>query len=165
MKCYRNVVLGVFGLAILAFGRLAAPADDASLNLTPETRELLRTEMREITRAMQDLVEVIATGRWDAAGELGARMASSFVLEQELSAQQREELETALPEHFRRLDRQFHATAKSLQAAAQKHDAKLITLRVHELLFQCTACHEQYARSVFPGFVTGRSSIPEDGNR
>ncbi len=166
MKCYRSVVLGVFGLAMLGFGRFAAADDDASLNLTPETRELLRTEMREITRAMQDLVEVVAMGRWDAAGELGERIASSFVLEQELSAQQRQELETSLPQDFQRLDRQFHATAKSLQAAAQQHDAKLVTFRMYELLSHCTTCHGQYARGAFPGFVTGsRSAIPDDGNR
>lgn len=152
MTVQRAVVIALVMSFVLAIAPLRARAESAPLELSPETRELLRTEMREVTRAMQDLVEAIAKGRWDVVAELGKQIAASFVLERELSAKQRQELETVLPAHFKWLDRSFHSAADKLRLAAEQHDPELVTFRMYQLLSDCTACHAEYARAVFTGY-------------
>lgn len=78
---------------------------------------------------------------------------ASYILDKELTAAQRKELNISLPEHFKRLDADFHLEAKKLEIAAKTHDAQLSAFHFYRLLETCTACHAMYAASKFPGFL------------
>ena len=155
----RRKVGAMVALALWAtFGAvLAADAPELatgeSLELTPESGELLRTEMREITRAMANLIPAVAEGRWDEVSEIGKQISASFVLKQEMSAAQRQELAKVLPPRFKELDRKFHESAEKLSQAAAQRDAELVTFRFYQLMSGCIGCHAQFARSAFPGFT------------
>lgn len=150
---------------MLCFGGPGAPwaaaaADNAELlpaDLSPETRELLRSEMREITRAMEELVSAVVEARWETVAETAQQIADSFVLKQELGDLQRQEL-NRLPERFRQLDRKFHDQARTLSQAAAERDPQRMSYQYYQLLSSCTSCHAEYAREAFPGFVAPSKS-------
>ena len=134
----------------------AAPA----LKLSTETRELLRAEMRAITGGIQAIAAAIATGDLETVAESSARISASYIMEQRLTARQREELQ-ALPEHFHRLDRRFHQDATRLTHAAEQGDAELAAFRYYRLVDSCVACHSAYAAHRFPGL---RQAAPAHGH-
>ncbi len=154
----RSLAIGAAALS-WAPGAGAVEAGAAALELSPETRELLRSEMREITRAMARVIPAITEARWDAVAEIGSQIAASFVLEQELNTAQRNELERALPPHFQRLDRKFHDDARKLSDAAMRKDIDLVNFRLYQLISSCTACHSEYARTAFPGYGGGKGPL------
>lgn len=159
--------IGIGWLALVAMCASAwavKPEHDSpkpgSLDLSAQTRDLLRAEMREITAAVQALVPAIAGGRWDEVARTAEQIGASFVLEQQLTPMQREELERALPSGFIDRDRAFHTTAHRLAGAAKQRDEELVAFRFYQLVSACSGCHSQYARTVFPGY-----EMPPDTGR
>lgn len=151
-----GVFVAVFLWAAFSVAVAAETSEEAgagSLELTPETRELLRAEMREITRAMASLIPAVAEGRWDDVAETGKQISASFLLKQEMTAAQREELAEVLPPRFKQLDGKFHKDAEKLSEAAGQQDAELVTFRFYQLMSGCIGCHAQFARPAFPGFT------------
>lgn len=122
------------------------------LGLSPELIQLLRAEMRELLGGIQSIPVGIATADWESVATTSARIRGSYILEQELTPAQKKELDTKLPEHFKRLDSHFHLEAEKLEAAAVNHDPQLSAFHYHRLIETCTACHALYAPSRFPGF-------------
>lgn len=122
------------------------------LPLSPELVELLRAEMRALLAGMQSLAAAIATADWGSVADTSAQISASYLLDRKLAPAQRTELETALPEHFKRLDSGFHLEAKKLEAAAARHDQQLAAFHYYRLLESCTTCHALYATARFPGF-------------
>ena len=90
---------------------------------------------------------------WKSVANTGAQMRASYILDKKLTAAQRKELGTSLPEHFKRLDADFHLESKKLEEAATNHDAQLSAFHFYRLIETCTACHSIYATSKFPGFT------------
>jgi hypothetical protein len=123
-----------------------------ALQLSPELLVLLRAEMREILTAVQSLPVGIATADWKSVADTSAQIRASYILEQKLTPEQRQELTTSLPEHFKRLDSHFHLEAQKLEKAAINHDPQLSAFHYYRMLETCTACHKSYAPSRFPGF-------------
>ncbi len=131
-------------------------AQDASpheqdLGLSPQTIELLRTEMQALLIGVQTLSAGITTGNWKNVADTSAQINASYILDQKLSPAQREELDL-LPEYFKKLDADFHAEAKKLNLAATNHDAQLVTFHYYRLIETCTVCHAAFAPHKFPGF-------------
>jgi hypothetical protein len=122
------------------------------LHLSPQLADLLRAEMRALLTGIQSIASGIATADWKSVASKGAQIRASYILDQKLTPSQREELDTALPEHFKRLDSDFHLEAGKLEAAATSHDSQLVTFHYYRLIETCTDCHAQYAVSRFPGF-------------
>jgi len=122
------------------------------LPLSPQLVELLREEMRALLAGMQSLAAGIATADWGSVAETSAQISASYLLDRKLAPAQRTELETSLPEHFKRLDSGFHLEAKKLEAAAARHDQQLASFHYYRLLESCTTCHALYAPARFPGF-------------
>lgn len=139
---------------ITAFAVCTATADEPAdaapaLTLPADVLDLLRQEMREISAGMQRVAPAIAMGAWKTVADTGARIRSSYVMEQALTPEQRKALE-ALPEGFKRLDREFHRQAEALQQAAEHEDAELAAFRYYKLVDTCVACHTAYASHRFP---------------
>lgn len=132
----------------------AAPAPAQALAISPDLRELLREEMRGISKGMEALVTAIATGDWKTVAETSARIRASYIMEQRLSAAQKDELEAALPEVFRIMDANFHREAGNLGRAAEVRDAELINFYFYRMVESCVACHSAYATTRFPNLAT-----------
>jgi hypothetical protein len=76
-----------------------------------------------------------------------------FILEQELTAQDRERLEAALPAAFVEIDAAFHRTAAELAAAARAQDAGREAALFGRMVEACTDCHGRFTADRFPGLV------------
>jgi len=144
-------------LMTVAFGCVSAKAQEThllqnDLRLSPGLTELLREEMRALLPGIQTIAAGIATADWKNVSDKSAQIRASYILEQKLTPSQREELNSSLPEHFKRLDLDFHLEAKKLEAAAASHDRQLAAFHYYRLIETCTACHALYAVSRFPGF-------------
>ena len=127
---------------------------DAGLKLSQPVLELLREEMREVTAGVQGIAPAIAMGDWAFVESTSSKIRSSYIMEKKLTAAQSEELESVLPDQFKRIDAEFHARAERLGAAATSHDAELVIHHYTRMLESCTQCHAQFAPTRFPGFVS-----------
>jgi hypothetical protein len=149
------IFLSALSLNVGSVSAQEAPAAKDDLQLSPELKQLLRAEMRALLNGVQSLPVGIATADWKSVAETSAQIRSSYILDQKLTPAQKKELSASLPEHFKRLDSNFHREAKKLEAAAANHDAQLSAFHYYRLIETCTACHAIYAPSKFPGFSSG----------
>lgn len=144
-------------LLLAAFACAAPRAETVGANrepaLSPEVRELLRAEMREVATGTQQLTVAIAGADWATVAATANRIRASYIMAKRLSSVQRAELEGALPERFKLLDAGFHDRAGRLAAAATAHDAELTAFHYSRLVETCTTCHAEFARTRFPGFA------------
>ncbi|MDT8403324.1 hypothetical protein [Sulfuriflexus sp.] len=147
------ILLGTLSLGISTVNAEDVHGDNIDLQLSSGVMELLRAEMRELLVGVQSLPAGIATADWEKVAETGAQINASYILARKLTPEQRKELGTSLPAHFKRMDAQFHLEAKKLEAAARNHDAQLSSFHYYRMLESCTACHTAYAPSRFPGFL------------
>lgn len=154
-------IICVLSLVTGPVGARELPASKGDLDLSPELAELLRAEMRALLSGIQSLPVGIATADWENVAGIGAQIKASYILDQKLTPVQRKELATSLPEHFKRLDAQFHAEAGKLEAAAEHHDAQLSAFHFYRLIETCTACHALYAPSRYPGFAPLEQHVHE----
>jgi cytochrome c556 len=144
-------------VALLAVSANACAKDnhpqDQSLALSPELRELLRAEMREISGGIQSIALLLATADWEAIQDTSAKIQASFIMKQKLTPALKEELEHALPARFKQLDADFHHRAEKLGMAAAAHDPEEIAFHYSRMLESCTQCHAEFAADRFPGFA------------
>ena len=148
------VFLSVVMLSVVSASAQEIPSAKNDLKISAELLEMLRAEMRALLTGVQSLPAGIAMADWKSVANTGAQMRSSYILDKKLTAAQRKELGTSLPEHFKRLDADFHLESKKLEEAATNHDAQLSAFHFYRLIETCTACHSIYATSKFPGFTT-----------
>jgi len=132
----------------------AGPGDSShELSLSPDVLNLLRAEMRDIGGGVQGMALSIATGDWASIQKTAARIQGSYIMQQKLTPAQAQELKTALPARFKRLDAEFHQRAGKLAAAAAEHDLERVTFQYSRMLETCASCHSEFARSRFPGLA------------
>ena len=125
-------------------------ADD--LQLSRDLRTLLQTEMREIAGASQAVVMSFVMGDWQSIQHISEQIRASYVMERNISDSQKQELEDKLPDHFKRLDAEFHARAERLGLAAAAEDPEIVAFHYYRMLETCATCHAAFAKSRFPGF-------------
>jgi hypothetical protein len=129
------------------------------LHLSPQLAKLLRAEMQALLASVQSIASGIATAEWKTVADKGAQIRTSYILDQKLTPALRQELDNSLPEHFKRLDSDFHLEAGKLEAAATSHNSQLVTFHYYRLIETCTTCHAIYAASRFPGFRSSTESV------
>ena len=64
--------------------------------LSPELLALLNQEMGLIQQGMMDMLPAISAGEWDKVSAIGLKIKESFILKQELTEAQKEELHRVL---------------------------------------------------------------------
>ncbi|MDH3747400.1 MAG: cytochrome c [Gammaproteobacteria bacterium] len=151
-------------MAILSIGWISTYAQEPAvlseeLHLSEDLRALLREEMQEIATASQAVVLSLATGDWKSIEHISEKIRASYVMERKLSASQRRELEEQLPEHFKKLDMEFHARAEKLGLAAAARDPEIVAFQYYRLVESCTVCHAAFAKTRFPGFLSNELEI------
>jgi hypothetical protein len=136
---------------ILMFGIGAGHADEpVTARLSPETRALVIAEMQAIDDAMARIHSALVTGDHERIRREAQAIHDSFVLGQETTPQQRDEIR-ALPHAFIDADRAFHAVAARLAQAGDDHDPALERFWFQELTRACQSCHTNHASGRFPG--------------
>ncbi len=125
---------------------------------TPSIHSALVKEMQAITVNYQNLVSALAQGDWKIVAENSHAIYSSFILKQELSQEDMEDLHRILPERFIEMDAKFHDHAKKLAMAAKNHDPELAAIYSGKLMEGCVNCHQSYANKRFPGFAEEKKS-------
>lgn len=141
-------------LALALMSASHAAGQSADLPLSPPVRSLLQQEMREVARGTQTLAVALATADWKTLHDTAAMIRSSYIMNKQLTAAQKHELEHALPAGFKQLDAEFHARAEKLALAAEAHDHELAAFHYSRLVESCAVCHSGYAKSRFPGFAS-----------
>lgn len=137
----------------------AAPASPTQ-QLPAELRSVFLAEMRHLEAELQMLTSAVARGDWEAVGVSADRIRSAFILERDLTDDQRRTLRATLPDDFVALDHRFHRTAERVAEAARAQDAEVAGFFTWQLLDACTGCHARYARHRFPGLVPKEASAP-----
>ena len=130
----------------------APPGDH--LHLSPELMNLLKHEMNAIQEGMQALVPAIVSGNWQEVADIGEHIRHSYILQQQLTDAQMEELHHALPPAFREMDQSFHHSAGMLAHAAEMHNAEVVNFYFYKLTDTCVACHRKFAGYRFPGLAS-----------
>jgi hypothetical protein len=123
--------------------------------LSPGLRLLLTEEMVALQDGMQSLIAAIVSGDWEKMAALGEKIDSSFILEQELTQSQKDELHRSLPLAFRDMDREFHLYAGMLAHAANDKNPDLVTFYFYRMNDACLSCHRKFATHRFPGLKSG----------
>jgi hypothetical protein len=119
--------------------------------LSERLRTLLREEMNLVQGGMERVMRAIAVGDHDAVFENGRNIYKSFILDQQMTEQDRHELMAAVPTGFLELDHAFHDTAHKLARAGRDRDVELQAFYFSRLVESCAACHSRYATDRFPG--------------
>ena len=128
----------------------ASQEKSGALHLSPELRTLLTGEMLAVQSGMMTLVPAIASGDWEMIAKTGMRIHDSYILKQELSAEQLNELHHVLPRDFLEMDQDFHRSAAMLAHAAEQKNADVVGFYFYKLTAACVECHGKYAADVFP---------------
>lgn len=137
-----------WSLLVPAAGYSQGPSDH--LHLSSGLTQLLQQEMQAIQQGMQALIPAIVSGNWEAVAETGEKIQHSYLMKQQLTGEQRQELQRSLPQGFRELDRSFHHAAGMLAHAARMKNADVINFYFYKLTDTCVACHTRFAVNRFP---------------
>jgi hypothetical protein len=130
---------------------LAEPVGPA---LTPRLLDTLREEMRLVLEASRDILAALVIGDHATVAAQAQAIDDSFILAQALTAQDREDLEAALPPAFLEIDTAFHRTAAELAAAARAGDAEREAALFGRMVATCTDCHSRFAADRFRGLAS-----------
>lgn len=132
-------------------------AGSGALALSPKLRAALIAEMAALKGGATELSVSLATGEWDKAARVAERMRDSYILKQQLSAEEREQLHRVLPAEFLALDERFHRHADALARAAADRDHELALFYFSRMMEGCVACHARYAAHTLKGFAPAAS--------
>ena len=152
----RKPAMGSIALAavlLLTGAAAVTAAEPVGPKLTPKLRDLLRQEMASVLLASQDILGALATGDHATIAERAQQIYDSFILEQSLTEQDRQDLEAAVPEEFVELDRGFHETSAALAAAARAEDVGQELSAFARMSEACVACHGRFASDRFPSLA------------
>jgi hypothetical protein len=131
-----------------------APPPGDHLHLSPALMELLQQEMNAIQKGMQALIPAIASGNWQDVADIGEHIQHSYIMQQQLTDAQVEELHHELPAAFLELDQSFHNSAGMLADAAKIGNAEVVGFYFYKLTDTCVACHRKFAGYRFPGLTS-----------
>ncbi|MDY6979492.1 MAG: hypothetical protein SV201_06390 [Pseudomonadota bacterium] len=125
----------------------------------PELRGLLQQEMQALQEALATISTALPQGQWHTVADTAGQIHDSFILQQQLSADDRKTLHQTLPADFIQRDRAFHQQAKKLQQAAESQDAELSLFYYSKMVESCVSCHSRFATHRFPSLTAGSSTL------
>lgn len=122
-------------------------------SLSPDLRELLSREMRQLQEGMITIHPLYISGEWVKIIPIARAMKNSYVLKQSLTKQQMHELHKKLPHEFIGIDQQFHYLAGMLEHAAEMKKPELIGFYFSKMSETCVRCHSKFATHRFPALA------------
>jgi hypothetical protein len=145
--------IALAGILLLSAGTSVPAAEPVGPKLTPKLRDALRQEMASVLLASQDIVGALAIGDHAAVAEQAQQIHDSFILEQALTEQDRQDLEAAMPAAFVELDRGFHEISAALAGAARAQDVEQELGAFARMTEACVVCHGRFAANRFPALA------------
>lgn len=117
--------------------------------LSEHLRVVLNEEMLALEKGMKEIFSSMIKGEYEHIEKIATAIQHSFILEQKLSSQEKEELHTKLPENFIVLDRTFHNDAQMLQYVANAKNPELTSFYFNKMTNACVTCHQNFAQEKF----------------
>ncbi|MDI1253302.1 cytochrome c [Thermomonas sp.] len=119
--------------------------------LPPKVRGLLIQEMQAILGATQAIQAAIVQGDHETVASKAQAIHDSFIMDQQMTAADKQALLAAVPDAFLERDKAFHEISAQLAQAGRDRDTKHELRQFSEMVDGCVACHTQYATARFPG--------------
>ena len=129
--------------------------EPTELELPKKFLELIRAEMKEIETAMQEELGHLARAEAAEGARVARSIHESFVMEQQMTDEERQELRSLLPATFLAFDKDFHARAERMAGAFERGDFTTAAALYSEMTQACVRCHSRFATERFRGFVGG----------
>ena len=114
------------------------------LNLPKDIREILRAEMFVLQDGILKIRTAIKEKDYMLGKEGASQIENPYVLNESLTAEQREIFNQALPDDFVELDKQIHKLAAKLANSFTKKDFKKAQKLDEQVRRKCLYCHTQY---------------------
>lgn len=149
----------VFGSAwlvvsvLLSLPAFAVESEPIWPKLTPKLQGLLQQEMVSILDASHHILDALIMGDNAAVADQARAIERSFIMEQSMTDEDRQDLVSVLPVEFVDLDRLFHETAANLAAAAESNDRTRAHAAFDKMIDTCSSCHGKFATDRFPSFL------------
>ncbi|NMT62061.1 cytochrome c [Marinobacter orientalis] len=126
-------------------------AEPVTPKLTDKLSQLLQKEMRAVQGGMASIHSAMVMGQHETVAENAQQIHDSFILQQELTEEDRKDLMSAVPKGFIKLDKEFHKLAASLAEAGRNEDTKEQHKLFSKMTGNCIQCHSKYVSDRFPG--------------
>ncbi|MCK4840444.1 MAG: cytochrome c [Methylococcales bacterium] len=154
------VLLLIFSISACSFAEEKKDHQQTkqNFNIPMDIKLLLKKEMLAVEKGMQQLLSAIATGNWHKTTEIAKHIQASYIMKQQLTAEQKNRLHHHLPAQFIKLDQLFHQYAGKLAQAAELKDTDVVNFYFYKMTDSCVQCHSRYAKEVFPGFLSRKQS-------
>ena len=149
----RLIHKSLLAVLLIIFAPFSNAEETGVESLSVELRALLSKEMLAIQEGMVAIIPAYSAGKTDEIASIARLIKESYVLKQNMSKAQKEELHSKLPAEFLELDQQFHYNAGMLQHAAENRKHELIGFYFWQLSEAFAGCHSQYARHQFPQLI------------
>lgn len=149
------VTLGSVWLAVSVLVTLPAFAVEPEPiwpKLTPKLQGLLQREMVSILDASQRILDALIMGDYATVADQARAIEGSFIMEQSMTDEDRQDLVSVLPADFVDLDRLFHETAANLAVAAESKKQSRAHAFFDRMIEICSSCHAKFATDRFPSF-------------
>ncbi|KAA8983531.1 cytochrome c [Halospina sp. K52047b] len=150
MTLIRNSLIGAL-LVTITLAVLPAQAEDVTSELTPKLRGLLQKEMVGIEAAMKEVYSAIIRGNHEVVQEKGQAIHDSFILDQELTQEDRKTLKASVPKAFLKLDQKFHKQAAQLSEAGNAENTRKQKKVFDQMTNSCVSCHSRFVNERFSG--------------
>ncbi|MWJ29487.1 hypothetical protein GPM19_14995 [Halomonas sp. ZH2S] len=144
-----SIVLGIF--LMLGVSATSLAAEPVKPELTSKLQGLLKKEMIQIELAMQEVYSAIIQGQHAVVAEKGQSIHDSFILEQSLTDQDRQDLKAAVSPEFLQMDTYLHELSASLAEAGRGEDTPRQVEIFGRMTESCVACHRTYVTDRFEG--------------
>lgn len=119
--------------------------------LPPNIRALLIEEMLGIDEASKKIHSALVQGQHEIVAEQAQKIHDSFIMDQQMTEEDKQILHDTVPEGFLALDQSFHKLSSDLADAARQEDTGAQLEQFSKLTESCVGCHNQYATERFPG--------------
>lgn len=120
--------------------------------LSSQLRVVLSQEMIALEKGMKEIFSSMIAGDYEKIEKTAGNIKNSFILEQKLTQNQKEELHSKLPEAFLTLDSTFHKDAEMLEHVANIKNPELTQFYFNKMTNACVSCHQSFAQEKFPLF-------------
>lgn len=121
--------------------------------LSQELRSLLSQEMQAVQNGMLSIIPAYVSGNWREIESTARNIKNSYLLRQNLSESQAQELHAKLPHAFIEQDQRFHALGGKLEEAARNENPAQINFYFSKMNAACLNCHKDFAVHRFPALT------------
>lgn len=156
----RRAALALGTVTALTLSAVSLAAEPVRPELTPKLQGLLKKEMIQVELAMQEVYSAIMQGQHAVVAEKGQAIHDSFILEQSLTGQDRQDLKAAVPPEFLQMDTYLHELSASLAEAGRAENTLQQVELFGRMTESCVACHSAYVADRFEGLEA--SDVPAE---